>query len=273
MTRPFDTYFDNVTARLRAIAADADAGLLDPAIELIATGLAGGGVLQAFGTGHSQAFAMEVAGRAGGFIPSHALGLFDLVVLGGYPASMIGKPEFERSPTVADDLWRLYEFHPADVFLIASNSGANASTVGLALRAKAEGHPVIAVTSLEHSRGVKSRHGSGQRLFEVADLAIDNRAPYGDSTILRGDEPAMGPVSSITSAFIAQLLTLGTAERLREMGIAPDVFISANIPGGDEHNIHRQEALGCRINPYVFPVDGGAADPGPARLDKAAAAH
>ena len=30
-----------------------------------------GGVLQAFGTGHSQAFAMEIAGRAGGLIPTN----------------------------------------------------------------------------------------------------------------------------------------------------------------------------------------------------------
>ena len=34
------------------------------------TSIRRGGVLQAFGTGHSQAFAMEIAGRAGGFIPT-----------------------------------------------------------------------------------------------------------------------------------------------------------------------------------------------------------
>ena len=36
--------------------------------------------------------------------------------------------------------------------------------------------------------------------------------------------------------FIAQLLTLGVARTLAEAGEVPPMYISANIPGGDEHN-------------------------------------
>ena len=36
-----------------------------------------GAVIQAFGTGHSEAFAMEIAGRAGGLIPTNKIALRD----------------------------------------------------------------------------------------------------------------------------------------------------------------------------------------------------
>ena len=41
----------------------------------------------------------------------------------------------------------------------------------------------LAVTSLEHTNAVTPKHPSGQRLSEIADVVIDNRAPYGDTTI------------------------------------------------------------------------------------------
>ena len=65
---------------------------------------------------------------------------------------------------------------------------------------------------------------------------IDNLAPYGDATLALAGGVAVGSVSSITSAFIAQLLTIGVAERMSSEGGVPPIYLSANIPGGDEHN-------------------------------------
>ncbi|MDR0594976.1 MAG: SIS domain-containing protein [Bifidobacteriaceae bacterium] len=256
MSQALTDYSEQVASRLRALDAMAAAGGLDEAIAILARSLARGGVIQAFGTGHSEAFAMEIAGRAGGFIPTHALRLADLVVLGSRPAEALGGAEFERDFTVADELYALYEIRPEDAFVIASNSGANGSTVGLALRAKREGHPVIAVTSLLHSKGVESKHPSGQRLFEVADVVIDNLAPYGDATLDLAGGVAMGAVSSITAAYIAQLLTLGTAVRLQAEDQTPPIYISANIPGGDEHNSDLEARFGPRIKPYRYLPKG-----------------
>ncbi|HKH54615.1 MAG TPA: sugar isomerase domain-containing protein, partial [Propionibacteriaceae bacterium] len=126
--------------------------------------------------------------------------------------------------------------HPGDVFIIASNSGVNGSVVGLALLAKEKGHDVIAVTSLQHTAQVGPKHPSGLRLSEVADVVIDNLAPYGDATLALPGGVAVGSVSSITSAFLAQLLTIGVAERMNGNGRVPPLYLSANIPGGDEHN-------------------------------------
>jgi uncharacterized phosphosugar-binding protein len=243
----FAPFHHEVTRRLQAVADDAAAGGLDPAIDLIVRSVLAGGVLQAFGTGHSQAFAMEIAGRAGGFIPTRAMALRDVVLLGSRDPSVLAGASLERDAGVVDELFELLDLDPADVFLIASNSGVNGSVVGVALRAKAEGHAVIAVTSLEHTNAVTAKHPSGKRLSEIADVVIDNRAPYGDTTIQVGAGIGVGAVSSMTAAYIAQLLTIGAAERLAADGTTPPVYISANIPGGDEHNRALEAHYGTRI--------------------------
>lgn len=221
--------------RLERLADDAENGALDPAIDLLVASLRAGGVIQAFGTGHSEAFAMEIAGRAGGLIPTNRIALRDIVLHGERTAEVL-TGSLEREPWVVDELMAVSPVTENDVFVIASNSGVNGSIVGVALWAKEHGHKVIAVTSLEHTVRVEPKHPSGKRLSEIADVVIDNLAPYGDSTLQVTDTISAGAISSITAAFIAQLLTLGVARTLAEAGEVPPMYISANIPGGDEHN-------------------------------------
>lgn len=221
--------------RLERLTADAQNGALDRAIDLLVTALRDGGVIQAFGTGHSEAFAMEIAGRAGGLIPTNRIALRDIVLHGERPAEVL-TGSLEREPWVVDELMAVSPVTENDVFVIASNSGVNGSIVGVALWAKEHGHKVIAVTSLEHTARVEPKHPSGKRLSEIADVVIDNLAPYGDSTLQVTETISAGAISSITAAFIAQLLTLGVARTLADAGEVPPMYISANIPGGDEHN-------------------------------------
>lgn len=222
-------------SRLERLAADAQNGALDCAVELLVASLRAGGIIQAFGTGHSEAFAMEIAGRAGGLIPTNRIALRDIVLHGERTADVL-TGSLEREPWVVDELMAVSPVTENDVFVIASNSGVNGSIVGVALWAKEHGHAVIAVTSLEHTARVESKHPSGLRLSEIADVVIDNLAPYGDSTLQVTETISAGAISSITAAFIAQLLTLGVARTMAEAGEVPPMYISANIPGGDEHN-------------------------------------
>jgi uncharacterized phosphosugar-binding protein len=219
--------------RLDNLAAD---GGLDAAISVLTRAIEAGAVIQAFGTGHSEAFAMEIAGRAGGLIPTNKIALRDLVLHGSVTVDALGGSSLERNPNVVAALWDISPIHPGDVFIIASNSGVNGSVVGMALLAKERGHDVIAVTSLQHTAEVRPKHPSGLRLSEVADVVIDNLGPYGDATLALPGGVAVGSVSSITSAYIAQLLTIGVAERMSGDGRLPPLYLSANIPGGDEHN-------------------------------------
>lgn len=240
-------YAGEVASRLDKLTNEADAGALDAAIALMATSIEAGGVVQAFGTGHSEAFAMEIAGRAGGLIPTNRIALRDVVLHGSRDVAALGGSAMERDGSVVGELLDVYPVEPEDVFIIASNSGVNGSIVGLALLAKSRGHKLIAVTSLTHTAAVEPKHPSGLRLSEVADVVIDNKAPYGDSTITLSGGGAVGAVSSITGAFIAQLLTIGTAARLADSGKTPPIYISANIPEGDEHNRALEGFYGSRI--------------------------
>jgi uncharacterized phosphosugar-binding protein len=205
------------------------------AATLVADAIAGGGVVQAFGTGHSQALSMEIAGRAGGLVPTNMLAIRDVVTYGGERADEVDRL-VERDPTVAHRVYGLATVEPADVFVIGSNSGRNGSVVEMARLVKQRGHPLIAITSMSHSTEVESRHPSGRRLYEVADVVIDNCAPYGDTILPLPEGGGVCAVSSITSALAVQLMVAEVVARQLAAGVTPPVYISANVPGGDEHN-------------------------------------
>jgi uncharacterized phosphosugar-binding protein len=238
-------FYSQVQSRLERLAGPNAA--IDEAVKLTADALEAGGVIQAFGTGHSEAFAMEIAGRAGGLIATNRIALRTLVLRGGRDVSLLGGAEFERDPNVGENLVSLFDVQPNDIFMIASNSGVNGSILGVALAAKARGHKLIAVTSLDHTMKVTPKHPSGKRLADVADVVIDNLAPFGDSTMALEGGIGIGAVSSITAAFIAQRITIGVAEAIRLRGKKPPVYLSANIPGGDEHNRALEDLYGERI--------------------------
>jgi uncharacterized phosphosugar-binding protein len=241
------TEFNTRLSRLQAFVAD---GGLDDAIDLLTQCVRANGVIQAFGTGHSEGFAMEIAGRAGGLIPTRRITLREVVLVGGRDPEDLFSPDLERDPSVVEELLSHTEIHPQDVFLIASNSGVNASIVGMALALKERGHSVIAVTSLEHTRAVEPKHASGKRLCEIADVVIDNLAPFGDATLELAEGITVGAVSSLTAAYLGQALTVGVVGRMIEAGEVPPVFLSANIPGGDAHNRVLQDRYGSRIRSF-----------------------
>lgn len=209
---------------------------LAAAADLIAASLAQGGVLHVFGTGHSEALAMELSGRAGGLIPTNKLALRDAVLLGDLPAQALADPKAERDPELAKLVWDLAPIREGDVVLIASQSGGNGATVEMARIAKAAGHKLIALTSLEHSTAISSRHPSGKRLFELADVVIDNCAPHGDAFLDLPDGGTVCAISSIASAAIAQALVAEVTARLLARGVEPPIYRSANVAGGDTHN-------------------------------------
>lgn len=238
--------FREAQTRLAELTARAESGAFDGAIGLLVGALDGGGVIHAFGTGHSEAFAMEISGRAGGLIPTNRFALRDIVMHGDRDVEVL-TGALEREPWVVDELMATVPVGENDIFVIASNSGVNGSIVGAALWAKEHGHSVIAVTSLEHTARVQPKHPSGQRLSEVADIVIDNLAPYGDTTLEVADGIGAGAISSITAAYIAQLLTLGVARTIADRGETPPMYISANIPGGDDHNSVLEDRYRGRI--------------------------
>jgi uncharacterized phosphosugar-binding protein len=235
-----EAYLQALTPIIGAVSEQAS-GPIQPAADLVVASLRANGVIQTFGSGHSEALAMEIAGRAGGLIATNRIALRDLVLLGGEPSEVLSSGILERDPSVSRRLYDLVKPDPADLFVIASNSGVNGSIVELATVVKENGHPLIAITSLQHTSGVESRHPSGKKLIDFADVVLDNHAPYGDSVLELPGGAKVCAVSSITAALIAQMLVAEVLRRLTEAGETPPVYLSANIPGGDDHN-HALEA-------------------------------
>lgn len=222
-------------ARLVPEVAQSQAAAVRKAADLVTPALLTEGIIQAFGSGHSESIAMEIAGRAGGLVPSNRLALRDLVLLGGAPADIL-TAELERDPSISLRLYDLHAPSPTDVFVIISSSGVNGSTVEMAEVAKEHGHNLIAITSVQHSTQMASRHPSGRKLMDIADVVLDNCAPYGDAIIPLAGGGAYGAVSTITSALLAQMLTEQVVRDLIAEGLTPPVYLSSNVVGGDEHN-------------------------------------
>lgn len=225
-------YAEGALGLLRRIYEEQMA-VIDRAAEVVARSMAAGGILHIFGTGHSHLIAEEVVYRAGVLAPVDAI----------LEPSLTGQVDVTKSE-VAERLegWgRIIvehrRFDPDDVLLVVSNSGRNAAPVEVALEAKARGIPVLAITSREFSASVPSRHSSGKRLFEVADLVIDNMAPFGDAVLEVPGVPApVGPVSGLAGAFIVHCLLVQAVEHLLRLGVTPPVLMSGNRDDGRDYN-------------------------------------
>jgi uncharacterized phosphosugar-binding protein len=223
--------------------------VIEEAAKLLAERINKGGVIHIYGSGHSACFAMELSCRAGGLVPMHRIVNQDLVLRGAYTHEEFTDGKFERREGVADIFWGLYNIQKEDAFIIVSNSGRNGLILDMTLKAKEMGLPVIAVTSMEHTQSVESRHSCGKRLFELGDLVIDNCGPTGDALLEVEDLPMkVCSISSITGAYIAQALTAEIYQRLVEYDQVPPVLISYNVAGADEHNQKILEAYEGRWN-------------------------
>lgn len=198
--------------------------------ELVA-GVCAGQSLFVFGSGHSSLFGVELYHRAGG-------ASFIIPVLGDFLLPSAGPQvvrALERTPHAADSLLRRVEPRRGEMLWIASQSGINPAVVDLALEAKRLGMKTVAFTSLEHSKNVTSRHESGKRLFEVADEVIDLMGRRGDAAVSIGKEVTAGPLSGVTTAFLAHSIIVAACARLEETGVRC-TYTSVNTPEGEARN-------------------------------------
>lgn len=126
---------------------------------------------------------------------------------------------------------------PGDVMILGSVSGRNLPVVDLALEARKMGIFTIVVTSMSYTTQVPSDHPCGKRLFELADIVIDNCAPPAEAMMeVPGIEARMCAASGLAAAYIMWSVTTVAVEAMLEKGVTPGVLKSANFPGGNEYN-------------------------------------
>jgi uncharacterized phosphosugar-binding protein len=218
-------YVQAINTTLRYIQHEQQSSILTAASWLSET-LINDGLLYVTGTGHSHMIAEEVFYRAGGLAAVYPILEPALMLHEG----AIKSTDMERLEGLASILLCDLPMNQHDVLIVASNSGRNAFPIEVVLEAKTRGCKTIAITSLAHSQQTSSRHSSNKRLFEVADLVIDNGVAYGDAALeMEGLSAKMGPVSSIAGIFIINSIVLEATALCLQKGYKPDVFVSANV--------------------------------------------
>lgn len=225
-------FFDHAQKKLQQVL-EHEMPNIQAAADLVTESCAQGGKFYVFGSGHSHMIAEELYLRAGGLALVHGILPPELML-----HEMPNKSTYlERVEGYSQSLVELYRVEAKDTLLVISNSGRNAVPVEMCLAAKAKGAKVIAMTSMQHSANCASRHSSGKKMYEIADVTIDNWGEPGDAAFpIEGLDSCIGPTSSITGITIAQALVCQVVDNLVKMGIEPPVFKSSNADGGDAHN-------------------------------------
>lgn len=238
-------YFENMDRILKNVIGTQKEAICAGA-KLICEATIGGHSLFAFGCNHAGLLALDLYYRTGGLMtinPVRAPGLN----LDVDPATMTS--QIERLPEYGRIVAENQPIRAGDLVIVHSVSGRNTVTVDFALRAKELGATVIALTSLETAAGVRSRHPSGKRLHEVADLVLDNCGCRGDAALdIPGVPERVAPTSTAVGAVILNAMVAQAVALIAEAGYEAPVFVSANLDGGDEHN----QAMLKKYQDHIF---------------------
>lgn len=220
-----------------ALAAEALAKLhigqeaaFDAAADAITTALSADRLIYLFGTGHSHMLAEEGHYRAGGLAAVVPILTPALMLHEG----AVESTRRERESGLAAEILARYPIEANDVLIIFSNSGVNAVPVEAAEYGRCAGARVIAVTSDAYSRAAAAGR---TRLFDIADIAIDNRTVPGDAGFQAAEgQPAVGPLSTVIGAAILNALLAEAVARMARAGSDAPIYVSANMPGAKDRN-------------------------------------
>lgn len=226
------TYLNNIRALLDKLEATQE-DTIDKVAELCAEAIYNDHLLYFFGTGHSHMICEEPFYRAGGLVSVCPILETDLMLHEGASKSS----DYERLEGLGNMVIAHSGLGEGDIIFIASNSGRNCAVIDAAIEAKKRGAITVAVTSMNHSTNVTSRHSGGKNLYQVCDYVLDNCGCVGDASVqLPGMSQMIAPTSTVLDVTLVNLVVVNTVEKLIAKGMVPPVFTSANTDEGDRAN-------------------------------------
>ena len=218
--------------------------VIEQVAEVCADCIYNGGLLYFFGTGHSHMICEEPFYRAGGLASIYPILETDLMLHEGASKSS----SYERLEGLGNAVVSHTPLGKGDVLFLISNSGRNCAIIDAALEAKKRGAVTVAITSMNHTSNVTSRHNSNLNLYQVCDFVLDNGGIVGDASVsLDGLPQKIAPTSSVIDITLVNLVLVNTVELLLQKGMTPPVFTSANTDQGDSANKNILETYKSRI--------------------------
>ncbi|HUX22198.1 MAG TPA: sugar isomerase domain-containing protein [Spirochaetia bacterium] len=243
MSNEADFYQDSLMQIFSEIRSELPT--IQRAAEVLARAITSGGIIHVIGPGgHSNMAAEEVLWRAGGLVPINAILDPGTNLIHGAKRSNI----VERTPGYAQKVLDAYRVgrNPGEPIIIANAYGINSMCIDTVLEAKQRKMITIGVTSRGFadvlSADHPSRHPSGKNLYQEVDYFLDCHLPYGDAVVeVEGCKQKTGPTATFCNIFTMNLLVIETVKVLVAMGQEPPLWVSANLPGGDEANKANEE--------------------------------
>jgi uncharacterized phosphosugar-binding protein len=237
-------YLDAVTELVQKLKEEESK--IDEAAKLLADTIQKGNRIFAFGCTHSSLPIQDIVYRAGGLMLVNPIFGPGISSLDTFPTTMTSA--IERLSGYAEILLDNHPIQKGDTLIVVSVSGRNAVPIEIAMKARERGISVIGVTSKKYSDGVTSRHPSGKKMHDFANVVLDNKVEKGDAVMeVEGLPARFTPASGVTSIALLQAMITATIEELLARGITPPIFIAANVDGGTEYNARMREQYKDRI--------------------------
>ena len=211
-----EQWASTILAPAHAVAGEESEGIAR-AGKAIAERIAADGRLMTLGAGHSWCVAAEFCSRAGGLPSVVAMSLEDIAPRRDQWMQMADSLP-ERDPALAKPMMDHHHICAADAVLIVTNSARNGMLVEFAKLASEIGCLVVVITSLAHLASVPSRHPSGKKVVDYADIILDNHGVSGDASVEVAPTVWMGSTSTIAGTLMAQLLSCDIGQRLAGSG-------------------------------------------------------
>ena len=229
---PSQDYLDKCQGLVATVSNQIDS--IQQAADWFSESIQSGRMVHLFGSGHSRILVEEMWPRYGsfpGFNPIVELSLtFHNQVVGanGQRQAMF----LENTHGLAEKILRNYDLAKTDSALIASSSGCNVVPIEIAKKFKEKNIRVVAIISRNHSESSDSRHKSGKKLQDFADLVLDTGAPTGDAmTKIDGIDTPVSPGSTVGGCMLINAIKAEVADRLTKAGQPPNVLTAGAIVG------------------------------------------
>ncbi|BDI23989.1 sugar isomerase domain-containing protein [Herbiconiux sp. L3-i23] len=224
------TYLDDVIAKVSWVR-DTQAENITAAAAICADSIAGDGLVFTFGTGHGGFAALESFPRTGGVTGFRPI-VESSIALMHHVLGDQGTAQYRFLHTqegYGRAILRSHQLKDGDSIILFSHSGINPVILDMATEFQERGLKVIGVTSVPHSSQVASRHSSGKRLFEIADVTIDTGIPLEDaSQRIEGLDEPVGPTSTSIAVAVSHAINASTAAELVSRGVEPMIMINTN---------------------------------------------